>query len=296
MNVRPLVGLLFAALVSVCPVGVGMRSASSAPLPPLPVAMWSVTAGWQVATRLVALPETASPSIELLNPPEDAEWVEGDLVTVLWQWTGPITHVRLYCQYEKCMLGGRRRGEGEIFITGLIPNRGFFTWSLPSLDAPGFRLRVGGYGPDGKRLAWHERYVRLRPQQARDLHGTFIVVLRDRQRLYFFKDDRLVRMHIVSTARAGYLTPPMAPGTRRGGVAMGRVFRKVRYAWSNRYNSPMPYWLAITSNGSHGIHATVPSAYRHLGRPASHGCIRQHLRDAEVLYNMVEVGTPVYVF
>ncbi len=62
------------------------------------------------------------------------------------------------------------------------------------------------------------------------------------------------------------------------------------------YTCWMPYYLAITSSGSHGIHATSPSMYRYLGRPASHGCIRQHHADAKILYSLVSVGTPVYVF
>jgi len=54
--------------------------------------------------------------------------------------------------------------------------------------------------------------------------------------------------------------------------------------------------VQITSSGSHGIHATSPGYYRYLGRGASHGCVRQHRADAAVLYGLVSVGTPVYVF
>jgi len=57
----------------------------------------------------------------------------------------------------------------------------------------------------------------------------------------------------------------------------------------------MLWWMAITSSGSHGIHATSPPFYQYLGEPASHGCIRQHRTDAHTLYEMVDVGTPVYV-
>ena len=53
--------------------------------------------------------------------------------------------------------------------------------------------------------------------------------------------------------------------------------------------------MAVTSSGSHGIHATSPGLYCYLGSPASHGCIRQHRADAQKLYGMVSVGTPVYV-
>ena len=58
----------------------------------------------------------------------------------------------------------------------------------------------------------------------------------------------------------------------------------------------MPYWLQITASGSHGIHATSPPYYGRLGSPASHGCVRQHKADAQVLYGLVSVGTPVYIY
>jgi lipoprotein-anchoring transpeptidase ErfK/SrfK len=61
------------------------------------------------------------------------------------------------------------------------------------------------------------------------------------------------------------------------------------------YQVHMLWWMAITSSGSHGIHATSPNLYGYLGSPASHGCIRQHRADAQELYGMVSVGTPVYV-
>jgi lipoprotein-anchoring transpeptidase ErfK/SrfK len=88
----------------------------------------------------------------------------------------------------------------------------------------------------------------------------------------------------------------MQPGSggRRG--AMGRVFGKDPDAFSRMYEVHMLWWMAITSSGSHGIHATSPGFYSQLGEPASHGCIRQHRRDARTLYQMVSVGTSVYVF
>ena len=43
----------------------------------------------------------------------------------------------------------------------------------------------------------------------------------------------------------------------------------------------------------YALHATT--MIRQLGRPASHGCIRLHPRDAETLFDHVKVGTPVIV-
>ena len=297
MFARHLSAIVVVAVI--CAPLAGSSDQDTAEVPPklsVPDIRWAPSTGWTVKGLPPITSALSHASIELLVPTRDSEWVEGDERTILWQWTGPVARIRIYCHYELCKIGGRSRGQRGFNITDLVPNRGWVTWRVPWLDAPGFWLRIAGYDEAGRRVAVDERYVRLRPKEARNIHGTFILVLRDKQRLYFFKDDRLVRMHIVSTARPGYVTPRMAPGTRRRGVRMGQVFTKIRHAWSDRYNCPMPYWLAITSTGSHGIHATTPGAYRRLGRPASHGCIRQHLNDARALYNMVEVGTPVYVF
>jgi lipoprotein-anchoring transpeptidase ErfK/SrfK len=44
----------------------------------------------------------------------------------------------------------------------------------------------------------------------------------------------------------------------------------------------------------YGIHGTdVPSS---IGQSASHGCVRLRNEDIETLYQMVPIGTPVYIY
>lgn len=51
-------------------------------------------------------------------------------------------------------------------------------------------------------------------------------------------------------------------------------------------------WMGISAPAI-GLHGTpVPSS---IGTRASHGCIRMYIRDAERLYEMIEVGTPVII-
>ena len=72
-------------------------------------------------------------------------------------------------------------------------------------------------------------------------------------------------------------------------------------AWSS-YGLWMPYWMAITPDGRYGIHELPiwPSGYRegedHLGKPASHGCVRVGTGVAERIYNLTEVGTIVNIY
>ena len=239
----------------------------------------------------------AWPSIRLISPDVDEEWREESLVTIRYQTTGPISQVRLYYYGGNCPLGGRARGGFGQVIAGMVPNTAVLQWKIPWIDATAFRLRIAGYNDDNELLAEYERTVRFRPKELADLPPTCIAVIKRKQRLYYYEDARIVRMHIVSTGVYRNSTPDMQPGAySRGGTAMGEVFSKSRNAWSRAYDCWMPYYLAITSSGSHGIHATTPSMYRYLGRTASHGCIRQHHKDAAILYGLVTTGTAVYVF
>ena len=79
----------------------------------------------------------------------------------------------------------------------------------------------------------------------------------------------------VSTARDGYYTP-------RGSW---RPFLLKKIHYSRKYdNSPMPN--SIFFHGRYAIHAT--GYIKSLGRPASHGCIRLHPRNALRLYGLVQ--------
>ncbi len=237
------------------------------------------------------------PTIRLTSPGVDEEWVEGSVAIIEYETTGPIAKVRIYYYGGNCPRGGRSRGSFGEVIADMVPNTGRYHWKLPWIDAISFRLRIAGYSDQNERLGEYERTVRFRPRELADLPENCIAVIKRKQRLYYYRQGRVVRMHVVSTGVYRGSTPDMHPGSysqRRG--AMGQVFRKSRAAWSRAYTCWMPYFLAITSSGSHGIHATSRNMYRYLGRPASHGCIRQYRSDAKILYSLVPIGTPVYVF
>jgi hypothetical protein len=78
----------------------------------------------------------------------------------------------------------------------------------------------------------------------------------------------------ISSARPGYRTPT--------GTYHPQQLQRMHY--SKKYdNAPMPY--SIFFSGGYAIHAT--DAVRKLGRPASHGCIRLSLANAEHLFGLV---------
>jgi lipoprotein-anchoring transpeptidase ErfK/SrfK len=98
------------------------------------------------------------------------------------------------------------------------------------------------------------------------------------QTMTVMEDGDVLYSWSVSTAGRGYHTP-------RGS------FRPVRMAkmwYSKKYdNSPMPN--SIFFSGGYAIHGTYH--VKNLGRPASHGCVRLHPTNAQILYHLVqEVG------
>jgi lipoprotein-anchoring transpeptidase ErfK/SrfK len=79
----------------------------------------------------------------------------------------------------------------------------------------------------------------------------------------------------ISTARRGYRTPT---GTFKPTAL-------VRYHRSTIYDgSPMPH--SIFFMRGYAIHGSYE--IKHLGRPASHGCIRLHPSNAAALYSLVK--------
>jgi hypothetical protein len=80
----------------------------------------------------------------------------------------------------------------------------------------------------------------------------------------------------ISTAASGYVTP-------RGSFAPTSL---QRMHYSHKYHmSPMPY--SIFFLGGYAIHGTYETS--HLGRPASHGCVRLSPDHAAALFHMVQV-------
>ena len=79
----------------------------------------------------------------------------------------------------------------------------------------------------------------------------------------------------VSTARWGYSTPN---GSYRPQWLARKWFSR-KYDWS-----PMPY--SIFFDEGYAIHGSYEIS--HLGRPASHGCIRLHPANAAILFALVK--------
>lgn len=82
----------------------------------------------------------------------------------------------------------------------------------------------------------------------------------------------------VSTARRGYVTPTGSYTAKW----LSKDHRSKKYD-----DAPMPY--AVFFNGGYAVHGTYE--VRHLGQPASHGCVRLETRNAATFFSMTaDVG------
>jgi lipoprotein-anchoring transpeptidase ErfK/SrfK len=100
-----------------------------------------------------------------------------------------------------------------------------------------------------------------------------IIIDMSEQKMYV---ETPLEFHVwdVSTGRKGFSTPR--------GVYQPYLIKTMHY--SSKYNnSPMPH--SIFFHGGYAIHAT--DAINKLGRPASHGCVRLHPKNAKWLYRIV---------
>ena len=97
------------------------------------------------------------------------------------------------------------------------------------------------------------------------------------QRMWVYVGERLVDVFKVSTARRGYVTPT----GRYRALWLSRYHRSRKYDWA-----PMPY--SVFFNGGYAVHGTTD--LKRLGRPASHGCVRLHPKNAKTFFELVKVS------
>ena len=116
----------------------------------------------------------------------------------------------------------------------------------------------------------------------------YIVVYLSKQKLYYYENKRLVLSTPITSGRDN-LTKP----------GNFKIWNKVRNTElkGKDYVSKVKYWLAYNGN-SFGIHDASwrkrfgTMDYKWVG---SHGCINVPTKAMKKLYNMVEIGTPVYI-
>lgn len=135
--------------------------------------------------------------------------------------------------------------------------------------------------------------------RAEQIEASKIVINIPSRTLWVYVGNQIVRYFPVGLGRPGYMTP----------VGKYRVTKKViDPGWEHPYlpkgkvriapgaDNPLgTRWIGFheDSGGEYGMHGTDrPSSVGHF---SSHGCVRMKIKDAEALFEMVDVGTPVEV-
>jgi lipoprotein-anchoring transpeptidase ErfK/SrfK len=118
-----------------------------------------------------------------------------------------------------------------------------------------------------------------RPTPQTTATGTRVEVLLDRQLALFIRDGNVVRVLPVSTGAPGFETPP----------GSYTVFRKEDRSWSVPYKVWLPWASYFVGGIAFHESPDVPA------QPASHGCVRTTVYDAQWLYRQIPNGTPVTV-
>lgn len=117
-----------------------------------------------------------------------------------------------------------------------------------------------------------------------------IFVSLKRQRLERRVNNIPIDSFLVSTGLPRTPTP----------VGTFKILQKNPRAWSNSAKLWMPYWMHFSGRG-HGLHELPewPNGRKegesHLGKLASHGCVRMGIGTAKMVYDWSPVGTPVVV-
>lgn len=117
---------------------------------------------------------------------------------------------------------------------------------------------------------------------------TYIEVIISEQKLYYYVNKKLVLESPVTTGKNNY--------TKTGDF---RIHNKVRdtVLRGATYTSYVKYWMAYSGN-NYGLHdASWRSDFGSMDykRNGSHGCVNLPMDTAEKLYDMVDIGTAVYI-
>ena len=166
------------------------------------------------------------------------------------------------------------------------------------LDRKGSEAAIAGAILNGSRVAIRLPTKAVPAGVTRKSFGPVIVIRRTQNHLYLFRGMRLQRTFGVATGQRIYPTP----------LGRFQIVVKWRNPWWYPPSSPWAKgqkpippgpgnplgtrWMGLSAPGV-GIHGTPDDAS--IGYSVSHGCIRMHIRDAEWLFNHVDVGTTVFI-
>jgi L,D-transpeptidase ErfK/SrfK len=133
------------------------------------------------------------------------------------------------------------------------------------------------------------------PSETKALATHLVLKLKERK-VYVYQDKKVITQFQVAVGKKGWETPT-------GRFQVKEMLRDPvwKSPWTGQVASPGPNsplgerWIGFWSDGKNSIGFHGTPAENSLGRAASHGCVRMRNRDVKVLFDLVQVGTPVIV-
>jgi len=96
---------------------------------------------------------------------------------------------------------------------------------------------------------------------------------------------------------------PISTGKKETPTISGQfnVIRKTAMLYSQMADCWLPFWVGFSEDyGFHELPICEPDQKRigenEIGQPASIGCVRLKIGDAEVLYDFAQIGMPVIIY
>ncbi|KAF0207233.1 MAG: cell wall-binding repeat-containing protein [Actinomycetota bacterium] len=168
--------------------------------------------------------------------------------------------------------------------TQTVSSYGTADFGKRAMPASGITFKVIATNPDGTSATKTATYARLAYPAA-----TSIVIDKSDFKLYWVKDDVLVKVYPIAIGRAGMETP----------LAIWRIDAKYKTDPSSVYGPrKMRMFRRYASGGgwkyvytAYAIHGTNQEWV--IGTKASHGCIRMYNKDVLELWPQVPLGTIV---
>ncbi|HEX8690480.1 MAG TPA: L,D-transpeptidase, partial [Solirubrobacterales bacterium] len=130
-------------------------------------------------------------------------------------------------------------------------------------------------------------------------YPTYLTLERATYTLRFWKNLKLAKTYTVAVGQEGLETPEGLYAIQSKEVEPTWNVPESDWAGSLAGQSIPPgpsnplkaRWMGIYEGA--GIHGTEETSS--LGTAASHGCVRMSIADVEELYDLVDVGTPIFI-
>lgn len=153
----------------------------------------------------------------------------------------------------------------------------------------GVKVAVGNFGFDKNPqiVAVPERiYSKMRSGHK------YIEVDLSKQTLYYWQNGYRLGKFLISSGKSATPTP-------KGEFSIFKKRPSVTMSWYYGQGSPMNYnlpnvpWVA-SFKGPYTIHGTY--WHSNFGNPMSHGCINMYTPHAKIIYEWVDIGTPIIIY